>query len=180
MPVVSTDRAGDLDFVSFVDHAVARVAVEAPGTDTEALHTILLLHRASDVVVYDLESSVHRPAGWSFAGFRLMFVLWLAGAMPSGRLARLTGSSRAATSALAKTLEADGLVTRRSDENDRRAVVLDLSDAGRARLLAAFAEHHERERAWAGRLAEEERRTLIRLLEKLVAGTGDPEVRSRG
>jgi DNA-binding MarR family transcriptional regulator len=108
-----------------------------------------------------------------------MFVLWLAGAMPSGRLARLTGSSRAATSALAKTLEADGLVVRRSDESDRRAVVLDLSETGRGRVLEAFAEHHERERGWAGRLDEEERRTLIRLLGKLVAGAGDPEVRSR-
>lgn len=169
----------DLDFVSFVDHAVRRIAEEVPGANVESLHAILLLHRASDVVVYDLESSVHRPAGWSFAGFRLMFVLWLAGAMPSGRLARLTGSSRAATSALAKTLENQGLVSRRSDDADRRAVVLDLSESGRHRLLAAFAEHNERERAWADRLDEAERRTLIRLLGKLVAGSGDPEVRSR-
>lgn len=169
----------ELDFVGFVDHAVERVAQEAPSADTLSLHTILLLHRASDVVVYDLESAVHRPAGWSFAGFRLMFVLWLAGAMPSGRLARLTGSSRAATSALAKTLEAEGLVTRRKDEGDRRTVVLDLSDDGRTRLLAAFAEHHEREQAWAGRLDERERRTLVHLLGKLVAGAADPEVRSR-
>lgn len=176
---MNTERSEGLDFVSFVDHAVRQVAQEVPGVDTESLHTILLLHRASDIVIYDLESSVHRPAGWSFAGFRLMFVLWLAGAMPSRRLARLTGSSRAATSALAKTLERQGLVTRRSDEADRRAVVLELADAGRERLLAAFAAHHERERAWAARLDAAERRTLIHLLGKLVDGAGDPQVRSR-
>ena len=174
------DHTEDLDFVSFVDHAVRRVAREVPGVDVESLHAILLLHRASDVVVYDLETSVHRPAGWSFAGFRLMFVLWLVGAMPSGRLARLTGSSRAATSALAKTLTTQGLVARGRNEADRRTVVLDLTGAGRERLVAAFTEHHERERAWADRLDATERHTLIRLLGKLVEGSGDPAVRSRG
>jgi DNA-binding MarR family transcriptional regulator len=169
----------DLDFLSFVDHAVRRVAEEVPAADVESMHAILLLHRASDVVVYDLESTVHRPAGWSFAGFRLMFVLWLAGEMPSGRLARLTGSSRAATSALVKTLESEGLVRRRGDDADRRAVVLGLSGAGRDRLLGTFARHNVRESGWVGRLDDDERRTLIRLLGKLVEGAGAPEVRSR-
>jgi hypothetical protein len=76
---VTAQQPDDLDFITFVDHAVQRVADEVPGVDAQALHTILLLHRATDVIVYDLESAVHRPAGWSFAGFRMMFVLWLAG-----------------------------------------------------------------------------------------------------
>jgi len=176
---MGSERAEDLDFVGFVDHAVQRASEEMPGVDAESLHTILLLHRAANVVVYDLESAVHRPAGWSFAGFRLMFVLWLAGAMPSGQLAHLTGSSRAATSALAKTLQADGLVERAPDPEDRRTVVLSLTQDGRARLVAAFAEHHKREAAWAHRLDQRERRTLIRLLAKLIEGRADPEVRSR-
>jgi len=177
---VTAQHPDDLDFITFVDHAVRRVADEVPGVDAQALHTILLLHRATDVIVYDLESGVHRPAGWSFAGFRMMFVLWLAGSMPSGRLARLTGSSRAAMSALAKTLEADGLVARGAEAGNRRTVVLSLTEQGRSRLLAAFAEHHERERAWAGRLSDGEQQTLIHLLNKLIAGAEDPQVRSRG
>lgn len=177
---MTAQQSDDLDFISFVDHAVRRVADEVPGVDAQALHTILLLHRVTDVIVYDLESGVHRPAGWSFAGFRMMFVLWLAGPMPSSRLARLTGSGRAATSALAKTLEADGLVARGASPTNRRTVVLTLTPEGRARLLAAFGEHHERERAWAGRLDEREQQTLIGLLSKLIAGAEDPQVRSRG
>jgi DNA-binding MarR family transcriptional regulator len=177
---VTAQHPDDLDFLTFVDHAVSRVVDEVPGVDAQALHAILLLHRATDVIVYDLESAVHRPAGWSFAGFRMMFVLWLAGSMPSSQLARLTGSSRAAMSALAKTLEADGLVARGPAATNRRTVVLSLTPEGRARLLAAFSEHHARERAWAGRLTEREQQTLIGLLGKLAAGAGDPQVRSRG
>jgi DNA-binding MarR family transcriptional regulator len=176
---VTAQPPDDLDFISFVDHAVRRVADEVPGVDAQALHTILLLHRATDVIVYDLESGVHRPAGWSFAGFRMMFVLWLVGPMPSGRLARLTGSSRAAVSALAKTLEAEGLVARGTAAANRRTVVLSLTDEGRRRLLAAFEDHHKRESSWAGRLSDGEQQTLIRLLGKLIAGAGDPQVRSR-
>jgi DNA-binding MarR family transcriptional regulator len=177
---VTAQHPDDLDFLSFVDHAVRRVAEEVPEVDAQALHTILLLHRATDVIVYDLESAVHRPAGWSFAGFRMMFVLWLAGSMPSSRLSRLTGSSRAAMSALAKTLEADGLVARSASVTNRRTVVLSLTEQGRSRLLAAFEDHHKRERTWAGRLSEREQQTLIGLLGKLIAGAGDPQVRSRG
>lgn len=177
---MTAQQPDDLDFISFVDHAVRRVADEVPGVDAQALHTILLLHRATDVIVYDLESVVHRPAGWSFAGFRMMFVLWLVGPTPSSRLARLTGSSRAAMSALAKTLETDGLVARGAAATNRRTVVLSLTDEGRSRLLAAFADHHKRERAWAGRLSEGEQETLIHLLGKLIAGADDPQVRSRG
>ena len=169
----------DPDFVTFVDLAVTRVAQQVEDVDSRSLHLVLLLRRATDVVVYDLESAVHRPAGWSFAGFRLMFVLWLAGAMPPSRLDRLTGASRAATSALAKTLEADGLLARRGVAGDRRAVVLDLTDPGRQRLLAAFAEHHAREQARAHRQDDDEQDTLTRLLGKHVAGAGDPAVRSR-
>jgi DNA-binding MarR family transcriptional regulator len=177
---VTAEHPDDLDFITFVDHAVRRVTEEAPDVDAQALHTILLLHRATDVIVYDLESAVHRPAGWSFAGFRMMFVLWLTGPMPSGRLAHLTGSSRAAMSALAKTLEADGFVARGAAATNRRTVVLSLTDQGRSRLLAAFEDHHKRERMWAGRLSDGEQQTLIHLLGKLVAGAEDPQVRSRG
>jgi hypothetical protein len=120
---VSATQPDDLDFITFVDHAVRQVTAEVPGVDAQALHTILLLHRATDVIVYDLESVVHRPAGWSFAGFRMMFVLWLAGPTPSSQLARLTGSSRAATSALAKTLEADGIVARGTRPTNPRTAI---------------------------------------------------------
>jgi len=176
---MESERIEDLDFAGFVEHAVARAATQIPDLDAEALHTILLLNRVSNIIVYDLESAVHRPAGWSFAGFRLMFVLWLAGSMPLGKLSQLTGSSRAATSALAKTLGADGLVERTSDPQDRRTVVLSLTPDGRRRLVAAYLEHHEREKAWAHRLQERERRTLIRLLNKLITGGDDSDFRAR-
>ena len=60
--------AKPLDFWSFVDFAVERASQELPETDTDAMRLVLMLHRAVGMLVYDLESSVHRPRGLSWAG----------------------------------------------------------------------------------------------------------------
>ena len=119
------------------------------------------------MVVYDLESVVHRPRGWSYPGFRLLFTLWVAGPMESKRAAELSGMSRQAVSALVNTLDREKLVSRVPDEDDRRAVRLSLTAKGEEALTAAFAAHNERERLWAEGLTPDERETLVRLLGKL-------------
>ena len=85
----------------------------------------------------DLESTI-RLAGWSLAGFRVMFLLWVGGPMESHEIARLAGLSRAAISSAVNTLERDGLVDRRRESDDRRVVTVYLTDDGAERLEAAY------------------------------------------
>lgn len=160
----------ELDYLSFVDYAIAKTTRELPSVDPTAMRLVLTLHRLTSSVVYDLESAVHRPRGWSWPGFRVLFVLWLAGPLESKRVAELSGMSRAAVSALVNTLERDGLVSRSQAEHDRRAVQLNLTDAGHQAIAGAFQEHNEREQAWAGALSKPEQTILIGLLEKLMHG----------
>jgi hypothetical protein len=68
-----------LDFFTFPRQALAEARNRLPGVDTDAMRMILMLYRLTNAVVYDLESSVHRQRGWSWAGFRLQFVLWISG-----------------------------------------------------------------------------------------------------
>jgi DNA-binding MarR family transcriptional regulator len=164
--------AQDLDFWSFVDAAVERVGDRLPQIDPEAMRLILTLYRVTNMVVYDLESVVHRPRGWSYPGFRLLFTLWVAGPMEAKRAAELSGMSRQAVSALVGTLSRDGLVSKTPDVDDRRAVRLSLTEAGEEAIGSAFATHNERERLWADPLTGEERATLVRLLGKLGAREG--------
>jgi DNA-binding MarR family transcriptional regulator len=160
----------ELDFWSFVDMAVGRTTGRLPDVDPRAMRLVLTLYRASNAMVYDLESAVHRPHGWSWAGFRVLFVLWLVGPQSAMRVAQLSGMSRAAVSALVNTLERDGLVSRRQAGHDRRAVELALTDSGARVFAAAFADHHDRERTWAGALTAAEADQLTALLEKLMTG----------
>ena len=177
---VSGDGAAEeLDFWSFVDYAVERTSAELPEIDPEATRLVLMLNRAAGMLVYDLESSVHRPRGLSFAGFRILFVLWVAGRLESRRVAELTGMSRAAVSALVKTLERDGFVDRRHLEHDRRMVEVSLSERGKAEIADTFVEHNRREQLWAQGLSREERETMAVLLHKIMERRATKDVRRR-
>jgi DNA-binding MarR family transcriptional regulator len=162
-------------FLAFAGTALDRTAERLPGTDRAAMAMVLLLHRVANSVVYDLESTVHRPAGWSWSAFRLLFALWVSGPLEAGRAAALTGMSRAAVSSLAKTLHAAGLVARAPDERDRRAVVLSLTEVGGQRLEATFRRHNEREARWAGLLEPAELEALDAILAKLARAAQDQD-----
>ena len=160
--------------LDFIDTAIDQMANDVGGIDLDAARLVLLLHRVTNVVVYDLESTVHRPAGWSWAAFRSLFVLWLAGPLESNRVAELTGMSRQAVSSLTKTLEQEGMIERQTSADDGRAVILALTDRGRRRLEAAYRDHNRREAQWASALDVGERATLTALLSKL-AGAGQQD-----
>ncbi|GAA0589252.1 MarR family winged helix-turn-helix transcriptional regulator [Actinomadura livida] len=173
---MSTDEP---DFWSFVDLAGRRLSEEFGFPHPLATRLLLTLNRASAIVTYDLESTVHRPRGHSWAGFRLLFVTWLAGPLEPGRAATLAGMSRAAVSNLTKTLIADGTLERTPGERDGRSVILSLTEHGHRAMLDVFAEQNERERQWAGVLTETEQRMLIMLLDKLIDGRTRFDVRER-
>ena len=153
-------------FLSFAEVALDRTCARLPDTDRGAMALVLLLHRVSSSLVYDLESTVHRPAGWSWSAFRLLFTLWVTGEQEAGRTAQLCGMSRAAVSSLATTLAGAGLVARRPDVRDRRAVLLALTGEGHDRLAETFRRHNLREGEWARLLPE---RDLAHLTELLTA-----------
>lgn len=168
-PVVAdAGPRGELDgFLAFTDVALARTGERLPGTDRAAMALVLNLHRLVSSLVYDLESTVHRPAGWSWSAFRLLFTLWVAGGQEAGRAAELCGMSRAAVSSLANTLAAGELVRRTPAAGDRRTVHLSLTDAGAERLVAAFGTHNRRESEWAALLGAADLATLNTLLVRL-------------
>lgn len=163
-----TEPAGDTAFLSFAQVALDTTTERMPEVDRPAMTMVMLLHRVANSVVYDLESTVHRPAGWSWSAFRLLFTLWVAGPNESRRVAELTGMSRAAVSSLTKTLSAAGLLARDPDPNDGRAVVLSLTEPGSQALQTTFRAHNRREAEWANLLTPDELASLNSVLTKLV------------
>jgi DNA-binding MarR family transcriptional regulator len=174
MSAVADDPA-----LSLIDVAVDEIGVLLPEVDIDAMRMVLMLHRVTNAIVYDLESSVHRPAGWSWSAFRLLFTLWVAGPLESKDAAARTGMSRPAVSSLTKTLVADKLIKRDDDKTDGRSVVLSLTAKGRRDLEVIYRQHNERESAWAGALEADERATLHQLLSKLAAASSQPWVNHR-
>ncbi|MBO4259548.1 MarR family winged helix-turn-helix transcriptional regulator [Streptomyces griseorubiginosus] len=173
------DNVADLNFQSFAAYAHRRTSELAGDVDLEAALLVLTLHRAASTVVYDLESSVHRPAGWSWSGFRLLYVLWVAGPLEARHAARLSGMSRQNTSTLSNTLERQGLLTRSPAPDDGRLITYALTPEGTQRVHEAYRAHNEREGMWAQVLTPGERAGVISALGKLLAAADDLDVRRR-
>lgn len=155
----------------FEDVAAARVTEE--GLDPVTFRAMFGIFRLSGRMFNDLETRIHRPAGWSLAGFRVMFLLWVAGPMESFEIARLAGLTRAAISSAVNTLERDGLVDRRRESDDRRVVTVYLTDDGAARLEAAYRAQNVRERELFGDLTDAELTTLTEVMRRISANRID-------
>ncbi|MEM8705948.1 MAG: MarR family transcriptional regulator [Actinomycetota bacterium] len=149
----------------FEDVAAERIVDH--GMDPTTFRAMFGIFRLGARMFNDLESSVHKPAGWSLAGFRVMFLLWVGGPMESHEIARLAGLSRAAISSAVNTLERDGLVDRRRESEDRRVVTVYLTDDGSSRLEAAYRTQNEREQALLGDLSPDELATLTDLMRRV-------------
>lgn len=150
-----------------------------PDLDPSAMVAYLHLLRASDIAF--------AAADRNFAGFDLshgrfgvLMLLWrkeqgkqgpCAGADDLGRtpadLAASAGVSRATMTGLIDTLERDGLVTRQPDEQDRRMMLVKLTDQGRARLSRLFPIHFQTVAELMSPLSESERQTLVDLLSRI-------------
>lgn len=165
--------------LAFLTTAAEKIPALLPEVDLAAMRMVMALHRVANVLVYDLESAVHRPGGWSWSAFRALFTLWINGPTQPHRLAELSGMSRPAVSALLKTLEADGLVDRLASPTDGRSVTVSLSPTGRTRLESVYRDHNARETQWAAALSPAELATLLDLLAKLAATGQQPWVSHR-
>ncbi len=163
-----------LDAGEFERVAVGAVGAAVPDADLDALRASFDLIRASTRLVQRLESDVHREAGWSMAGFRVMFCVWVGGELEPRDIARLSGLSRAAVSSVLNTLERDGLVERFRESADRRLVTVRLTDDGTRRLIEAYRRQNQVEQEFFGALSTDDRRRLARDLATLL------EERSRG
>lgn len=167
--VGSVADPADLDYLSYVGYAIGRTAELADDADHGAMEIAISLHRLSHALARATEATAHRPEGWSLAGFRAMFMLWVVGPMRPATMAEMLDMTRPATSNVLSTLERDGLVDRDRDAEDGRSVILTLTHRGDAAVRAVFAVQNRIESDWLRALDPEERIELARLLRKVIA-----------
>jgi DNA-binding MarR family transcriptional regulator len=149
------------------DQRVCRAVSEyAPDADLDALMTCFNLIRAADRLNQDLEINIHRPAGLTWAAFRLLFAARSAGPLTPLALSRLINVTQGTVSSGLNNLERHGLLRREPSPEDGRSVTVHLTEAGTRVLAEMFARNNAREIQWAAALTPSERRTLVELLRK--------------
>lgn len=91
------------------------------------------------------------------------------GSMPTTALAQRMGTSGPTMTGIIDRLEKQGMVTRERDAEDRRLVLVKLTDAGRAAFGLLDEHFTERLSAILSVLAPEDRETFVRLLSNIFA-----------
>ncbi len=144
-----------------------------PDLDPSACEAYLNLLRAGDEAYRQSESyfNEHDISPGRFTVLMLLYDKLRGEPLPQtpADLADRAGVTRATITGLVDTLERDGLVTREHDSGDRRMMLIHLTHRGHATLREILPGHFKRMAALMSPLSEHERKTLVRLLNK-VAG----------
>ena len=151
--------------------APQRVARAGEAPEHDALRLWLRLFTCSTMIEQHVGSALKREFGSSLPRFDLLAQLDRSpGGLRMGELSDRTLTTGGNVTWLVRALEADGFVTRRVSDNDRRAAIVRLTPAGR-RHFAMMARAHER---WIialfSSLTTAERRTLHSLLGTVKGG----------
>jgi DNA-binding MarR family transcriptional regulator len=137
-----------------------------PPDTADRMDLVFNLTKLFNRMSQDFES-VHRRLGWTWAGFRIMNLLWAMGPLEAREVARVSGSSRATISAVLGTLERDGLIARERRATDRRQVIVRLTPAGGERLEEGLRAQADRDRSWFSVLSSAEEDLLRGMLARL-------------
>lgn len=136
------------------------------GTGPTGLFGVL---HASNVLEGRLEARLSE-VGLSLAKLAALHHLTAAGeSLPLGQLAERLSCVKSNVTQLVDRLEADGLVSRTGDPNDRRSRIAVLTEAGKTAYSKGSEIQKEAERDMFGILTASESETLHQLLAKLQA-----------
>lgn len=149
-----------------------RSALGARPLDFDSLLAVSNIYRAANAVRNRMEREVLGPAGLSWGGFTILFVLWVWGERETGELAEDCGLAKGTLSGMLDTLEGSGLVSRSRHPEDGRKVVVGLTPSGLSTIETVFPEFNRFETALTERLELGEKHELARLL-RLVTATAD-------
>lgn len=169
----------NLEYRNFADFASSKVANLIPSSNPTANRLSVALNRVSHLLTYDFDATVHRPEGSSWAAYRVIFVVWLAGPLTPLQAAELTGMGKSAISNLLKPLLKQGYITQEASAEDRRSKLLTLTPLGEEYINKVFPLQNDLETEWSNSLTPIEQDLLISLLNKLLNGARAEEVREQ-
>lgn len=164
-----------------VDGIIEEWARERPDLDVDTVGVVSRIYRL-DARFRQATDRVFRRYGLSRGGFEALAALRRSGGgdgLTQVELGRRLGLSPGTVSVRVDRLIADGFATRRADCEDRRAVIVRLTERGRSLIDELAPVHIANQRSLLAPLSAQEQRRLATLLRKLVvglAGAGSPVV----
>ena len=141
-----------------------RAAFTGLDLDLRALATVSNIFRAATAVRNHMENIVLAEHDLSWSAFTTLFVLRVWGETDARSLAAEAGITAATLTGVMKTLEARGLLRRRSDRTDGRRVLVSLTAAGKRVVDQIMPRFNRHEALVTQALTDEESDELARSL----------------
>ena len=122
-----------------IDEAARQWALRWNGV--EQMHAVTSLMRVQQLVLARLDELL-KPHGLTFARYEALVLLTFsrAGALPLGKMGRRLQVHPTSVTSIIDRLESAGLVVRRRHPDDKRAVLAEITPAGRSAVEAATAD----------------------------------------
>ena len=138
-----------------------------------AMHAVTSLMRVQQLVLGRLDA-ILRPHGLTFARYEALVLLTFSsrGSLPLGKMGERLQVHPTSVTSIVRRLEADGHLVRREHPEDRRAVLAEVTEAGRAVVEAATADLVGADFG-LGVLDDGDLRQLSELLRPVRAAAGD-------
>ena len=154
-----------------IDEAARQWALRWDGV--AQMHAVTSLMRVQQLVLARLDELL-KPHGLTFARYEALVLLTFsrAGALPLGKMGRRLQVHPTSVTSIVDRLESSGLVVRRRHPDDKRAVLAEITDQGRAAVDAATADLVGAEFG-LGVLSTEELRQLSGMLSPVREAAGD-------
>ncbi|WP_052668781.1 MarR family winged helix-turn-helix transcriptional regulator [Nitriliruptor alkaliphilus] len=158
-----------------VDRIVAQWRTERPDIDPSPMDVVGRISRAARLLGEGLDE-VFAEHGLQRGEFDILATLRRAGAPYRLTPGGLVGSTMVTSGAITNRVDrlvAKGLVSRETDPNNRRSVLITLTEQGRELVDAAVEDHVVNEQRLLAPLDASERGQLADLLRRLLVGLGD-------
>lgn len=136
--------------------------------DVSAMAGVSNIYRAAGAVRNHFERTVLAPHDLTWTGWVVLWVVWVWGDIETRMVAAEAGISKGTLTGVATTLEARGLLDRRTHPDDARRVLLSLTTAGRRLMDELFPVFNGQEAAVLRTLTPKELTVLTEALRKIV------------
>src|SRR6185295_13970517 len=143
--------------------------VKMCGMDSSGIHLWLVLMKAYRTLERYARCSIE-PSGLGLSDFAILEMLLHRGQQPVNAIGRRVDLTSGAITSAVDRLEAQGLVVRTADSEDRRTRLVSLTPKGTARIREVFGAHELAMEGVTCCLTKAEREALINLIKKLGRG----------
>jgi MarR family transcriptional regulator, organic hydroperoxide resistance regulator len=138
--------------------------------DMPAMAAVQNIYRAAGVIRNYLERSVLAEHGLTWTGWVVLWVVWIWEEIEARHVAAEAGISKGTLTGVLTTLEARGLLVRRTHPDDARRVLVTLTDHGHHLMGELFPEFNAQEAVVTGPLEAQDRLRLAEMLRSIIRG----------